>query len=211
MPSQLNGTRGAQSGLGAIATSEAQDLTLGSEPTPDAVAASIAQQNNGLTGSTTVATSTTAPVPAPVFETPVPAVQVSTATAVPGNVLSPSVQPSAAPTPLPESNDAAVPSQTAQSATFAQRLPHDRVGLLEDRMKDDPKADIDAWISLLSHYKEKDQPDNVRKVYEKFLAVFPTSVSTTKSSRSETSKVTSADNVTGNIVAGTGSLGAGQW
>ena len=60
-PSQLEGTRGAQSGLG-----EAQDLSLGSEPTPDAVAASFAQKNNGLTGSTPVATSTTASFSAPV-------------------------------------------------------------------------------------------------------------------------------------------------
>lgn len=177
-PSQLNGTRGAQSGLGAIATSEAQDLSLGSEPTPDA--ASFAPQNNGLTGSTTVATSTTASFSAPVSsvtsDIPVPAVQVSTASAEQGNILSPSVQPSAAPTPIPKPTDGAGTSQTVQSAPLAHRLPHDKVGQLEDRIKDDPKADTDAWMTLIAHYKEKDQPDNARKVYERFLAVFPSAV-----------------------------------
>lgn len=181
-PSQLNGARGAQSGLGAVATSEAQDLSLGSEPTPDAVAASIAQQNNGLMGSATVATSTTAPVSAPVSsvtsDIPVPAVQVSTASVDQGNVLSPSVQPSAAPTPLPKPADSVAISQAPQSAPIAQRLPHDKVGQLEDRIKDDPKADTDAWMTLIAHYKEKDQPDNARKVYERFFAVFPSAVCT---------------------------------
>lgn len=179
-PSQLNGMRGAQSGLGAIATSEAQDLSLGSEPTPDAVAASFAQQNNGLMGSTTVATSTTASFSAPVSsvtsDIPVPAVQVSTASAEQNNVLSPSVQPSAAPTPAPKPADSASASHTAQSASLAHRLPHDKVGQLEDRITDDPKADTDAWMTLIAHYKEKDQPDNARKVYERFLAVFPSAV-----------------------------------
>jgi len=181
VPSQLNGTRGAQSGLGAIATSEAQDLSLGSEPTPDAVAA-FAQQNNCLMGSTASATSTTASFPAPVSsvtsDIPVPAVQVSTASAEQGNVLSPSVQPSAAPTPAPKPADGASTSQTAQSAPLAHRLPHDKVGQLEDRIQDDPKADTDAWMTLISHYKEKDQPDNARKVYDRFLAVFPSAVRT---------------------------------
>ena len=176
-PSQLEGTRGAQSGLG-----EAQDLSLGSEPTPDAVAASFAQQNNGLMGSTTVATSTTASFSAPVSsvtsDIPVPAVQVSTASADQGNVLSPSVQPSAAPTPAPKPADSATTSHTAQSAPLAHRLPHDKVGQLEDRITDDPKADTDAWMTLIAHYKEKDQPDNARKVYERFLAVFPSAVCT---------------------------------
>jgi len=181
-PSQLNGTRGAQSGLGAIATSEAQDLSLGSEPTPDAVAASFAQQNHGLMGSTPVATSTTASVSAPVSsvtsDIPVPAVQVSTATAEQGNVFSPSVQPSAAPTPIPKPAESTGISQTTQSASLAHRLPHDKVGQLEDRIKDDPKADTDAWMTLIAHYKEKDQPDNARKVYERFFAVFPSAVCT---------------------------------
>lgn len=175
-PSQMNGTRGAQSGLGAVATSEAHDLTLGSEPTPDAVAASTAQQNNGLTGSTTLATSTTesfpAPVPSLTSDTPVPAVQVQTAAANQGNVLSPSVQPSAAPTPMPK------PTDGSNTTMAAQRLPHDKVGQLEDRIKDDPRADVDAWMTLIAHYKEKDQPDNARKVYDRFLAVFPTAVCT---------------------------------
>lgn len=174
-PSQLGGMRGAQSGLG-----EAQDLSLGSEPTPDAVAASNAQQNNGLMGSTTLATSTTASVPAPVSDIPVSAVQVSAVAAGQSNVLSPSVQPSAAHTPTPKPANGEAASQLPQSAPAPQRLAHDKVGQLEDRIKDDPKADTDAWMSLIAHYKEKDQPDNARKVYDRFLIVFPSAVCTVR-------------------------------
>lgn len=181
-PSQLDGTRGAQSGLGAAAVSEAKDVTLSSEPTPDAVAAPTAHQNNGLTGSTAAAptsASLPAPVPSVASHTPVPsAVTAQTAAADAGSVLSPSAQPSVAPTPLPkpaDGMDTSVPAQV--TAPVPQRLAHDKVGQLEDRIKDDPKADTDAWMSLIAHYKEKDQTDNVRKVYERFFSVFPTAVS----------------------------------
>ncbi|KAF2864178.1 Suf-domain-containing protein [Piedraia hortae CBS 480.64] len=54
-----------------------------------------------------------------------------------------------------------------------QRLPHDKVGRLEDRIKDDPKGDTAAWLELLAHYKDKDQPDKMKAVFERMLEVFP--------------------------------------
>ena len=171
-PSQLNGTHGAQSGLGAAAVAQAQDVPLSSEPTPDAVAA---QQNNGLTGSTAQQEPAASSLP----PAPVPSVASHSLPSAlqPNNVLSPSAQPSVAPTPVPASVNGTAPAQ-AQPAAVPQRLAHDKVGILEDRIKSDPKADTDAWLSLIAHYKEKEQLDNVRKVYQRFFEVFPTAVRT---------------------------------
>lgn len=75
-----------------------------------------------------------------------------------------SLQTSVAATPLVASS--------AQS-----RLPHDRVGILEDRIKDDPRGDIDAWLSLISEHRKRNKLDDARSVYERFFAVFPQAVS----------------------------------
>jgi hypothetical protein len=65
----------------------------------------------------------------------------------------------------------------AQAPTsLPARLPHDKVGQLEDRIKDDPKGDATAWASLIDHYREKGQHDFARNVYERFLKVFPYAV-----------------------------------
>ena len=51
------------------------------------------------------------------------------------------------------SKDAAA-SSTMQASTTAgttlpkARLPHDTLGILEDRIKEDPRGDVDAWLSL---------------------------------------------------------------
>ncbi|EMC99961.1 hypothetical protein BAUCODRAFT_356979 [Baudoinia panamericana UAMH 10762] len=60
-------------------------------------------------------------------------------------------------------------------STLQQRLPHDKVGRLEDRIRDDPRADTEAWWELVQHYKDKDQLDNARNVYVRMLEVWPTS------------------------------------
>ena len=57
------------------------------------------------------------------------------------------------------------------------RLPHDRVGLLEDRIKEDPRGDIDAWTSLIAEHRRRGKLDDARKVYERFFVVFPSAVS----------------------------------
>lgn len=76
-----------------------------------------------------------------------------------------SAQPSAAPTPTPESPSAP-----------KGRLPHDRVGILEDRIQEDPRGDIPAWLDLINEHKARSRIDNTREVYERFLKVFPSAV-----------------------------------
>jgi len=187
-PSQLNGTKGAQSGLGAVAVSEARDVSLASEPTQDTAAAPAVHdaQNASLNGSI-AAVATTLPVPADVASStttsPVSALPFQqVASTEQGKDISPAstagahATASVSATPKPAVNGVTAPPSTSLSQAPAQRLPHDKVGRLEDRLKEDPKADTDAWLSLISHYREKDQLDNARRVYDRFLEVFPTAV-----------------------------------
>lgn len=182
VPSQPNGVEDPQSGLGATAVSEAgRDVSLASEPTQDSAAAQQSAQAS-LNGSATA---------------------ITTLPGVPDNLVAPSAV-SASDTPLTTPQDqgkqgdvsvntigtvsiSTTPKPSINGATAAQdrtvpptptsaRLPHDKVGRLEDRIKEDPKADTQAWLELIAHYREKDQIDNVRRVYDRMLEVFPTAV-----------------------------------
>lgn len=72
-------------------------------------------------------------------------------------------------------------SHTAQTAAAPSagtslpkaRLPHDRVGILEDRIKEDPRGDMDAWLSLISEHRKRNKLDDARAVYERFFKIFP--------------------------------------
>ena len=75
-----------------------------------------------------------------------------------------SARPSTAPTPVP----ASLPKQ---------RLPQDRIGILEDRVAEDPRGDIEAWQSLIEEHRRRHKIDDARAVYERFFKVFPTAVS----------------------------------
>jgi cleavage stimulation factor subunit 3 len=57
------------------------------------------------------------------------------------------------------------------------RLPLDRVGILEDRIKEDPRGDTDAWLSLISEHRKRNKIEDARAVYERFFKVFPSAVS----------------------------------
>lgn len=77
---------------------------------------------------------------------------------------------------------AAVPSvqssvSTPTSAAPKARLPHDHVGILEDRMKEDLRGDIDAWLSLIAEHRKRNKLDEARNVYDRFFRVFPSAVS----------------------------------
>ena len=57
------------------------------------------------------------------------------------------------------------------------RLPHDRIGILEDRIKEDPRGGLDAWLSLISEHRKRGKVNDARNVYERFFTVFPQAVS----------------------------------
>ncbi|CZS92531.1 related to mRNA 3'-end-processing protein rna-14 [Rhynchosporium graminicola] len=82
---------------------------------------------------------------------------------------------SGAPTSVPTSSSQALTSAapTQDGSLPKARLPHDRIGLLEDRVKEDPRGDIDAWVSLISEHRKRNKLDDARAVYERVLKVFP--------------------------------------
>lgn len=55
------------------------------------------------------------------------------------------------------------------------RLPHDTIGILEDRIKEDPKGDIAAWLDLIREHRQRGKLDDARSVYDRFLTLFPSS------------------------------------
>ncbi|KAF2155376.1 hypothetical protein K461DRAFT_253579 [Myriangium duriaei CBS 260.36] len=65
-------------------------------------------------------------------------------------------------------------SQVASAAVPKTRLPNDLIGIFEDRIAEDPKGDVDAWLGLIAHLRSKGKYDEVRKVYGRFFEVFPT-------------------------------------
>ena len=76
-------------------------------------------------------------------------------------------------TPTAPSSAAATPTRSAPKA----RLPHDRVGMLEDRIRDDPRGDLDAWLGLIAEHRKRNKLDDARAAYERFFKVFPMAVS----------------------------------
>ena len=64
-----------------------------------------------------------------------------------------------------------------QSVSTQRRLPHDTMGILEDRIKEDEKGDLDAWLSLIDEYKKRGKSDEIRQVFDRFFTVFPQAVS----------------------------------
>jgi hypothetical protein len=76
-----------------------------------------------------------------------------------------------APVTLPAS------SSSAAASLSKPRLPQDRIGQLEDRIADDPKGDVDAWLDLISLHRSKNKLDDARNVYDRFFELFPTAVS----------------------------------
>lgn len=65
---------------------------------------------------------------------------------------------------------------TPISAAPKARLPHDKIGILEDRIKEDPRGDLDAWQNLINEHKKRGKLEDARNVYESFLVVFPSAV-----------------------------------
>jgi len=49
---------------------------------------------------------------------------------------------------------------------------------LEDRIADDPRGDIDAWLNLINEFRNRNKLDDARAVYERFFKIFPSAVST---------------------------------
>ena len=172
-----------------------EDVPLASEPLQDTASAVDANGLNGLTSSALLGDAT-AVAHSPIAAQPHSSEHTTPSSSLPHDAASSeqqgkqdengqfpfaSLSKKATPQPLehgrtepPAPTGTAAPTP-AQSDT--QRLPHDKVGELEDRIKEDPKADTNAWKALISHYREKGQLEQARSVYKRFFEVFPDAVS----------------------------------
>jgi cleavage stimulation factor subunit 3 len=56
------------------------------------------------------------------------------------------------------------------------RLPQDKIGILEDRIAEDPRGDTEAWLALIDEYRKRQKFDEARATYDDFFKVFPTAV-----------------------------------
>jgi cleavage stimulation factor subunit 3 len=74
--------------------------------------------------------------------------------------------------PIPDNVNAA-PTSAAPKA----RLAHDTIGILEDRIKEDPRGDLAAWLELIDELKRRNKKEEVRRTYDNFFNVFPLAVS----------------------------------
>ena len=102
--------------------------------------------------------------------------------AIPASALL--VNPSVPPSVQPVTQNHLLPPSTntapIQSAVPKARLPHDKLGILEDRIRDDPRGDIEAWLSLITEHRNRHKLDEAREVYERFFKIFPQAVGTTR-------------------------------
>ena len=87
----------------------------------------------------------------------------------------------AQPLPNVQVKKARAPSNagTPTSAMPKARLAHDTIGILEDRITDDPRGDMDAWLALISELRSRNKKDEARSVYARFFKQFPLAVRTT--------------------------------
>lgn len=81
-------------------------------------------------------------------------------------------------------NPAVSTSLESPASTLQGRLPNDLVGMFEDRIAEDPRGDLDAWLGLIGEYRKRNKINEARAVYERFFAVFPTAVRQTLNGKS---------------------------
>ena len=79
--------------------------------------------------------------------------------------------------PLADASAPSKPVTSAPAIIAKARLPYDIIGQFTDRIEEDPKGDVDAWLGLIGHYRSKGRIDEARKTYSQFFEIFPTSVS----------------------------------
>lgn len=72
---------------------------------------------------------------------------------------------------------ASVTPAPASASLPRARLPQDRIGILNDRIQEDPRGDIEAWLSLIEEQRKRHKHDEARDVFNRFLEQFPTAVS----------------------------------
>lgn len=76
------------------------------------------------------------------------------------------------------SHTAEIPTQVSNGQASNQHMPANIIGILEERVKNDPRGDMDAWLALIDETRRHNVVQSSRSVYERFLQTFPQSVRT---------------------------------
>jgi cleavage stimulation factor subunit 3 len=105
------------------------------------------------------------------------AAQVSTSSTSSNAGVPPSQTSFPVPSPAAASKAPVTSSSSSSVPLPKARLPQDKVGIFEDRIADDPRGDVDAWMSLINEHQRRSKFDDARAVYERFFQVFPFAVS----------------------------------
>ena len=121
--------------------------------------------------------------PSKVFQSGISHTVPNLAAVLPDTGASSHIIPTAIPTetlPAPQVTQSE-PSSTEKplappAAAPRARLPHDRIGILDDRIKEDPRGDLEAWLSLIGEHRKRGKVNDARNVYERFFTVFPQAV-----------------------------------
>jgi len=75
------------------------------------------------------------------------------------------------------SGDLKSPSTPRDDNTDRLALPPvDVVAVLEARIAEDPRGDMDAWVRLIAERRSRHKAEDIRDVYSRFVKVFPQSV-----------------------------------
>jgi cleavage stimulation factor subunit 3 len=81
--------------------------------------------------------------------------------------------------PAAPSAQQSIASTPVNSSLPKARLPQDRVGMFEDRIAEDPRGDIEAWLGLIDEHRKRHKYVEARATYDEFFKVFPNAVRTT--------------------------------
>ncbi|POR31506.1 mRNA 3'-end-processing protein RNA14 [Tolypocladium paradoxum] len=75
----------------------------------------------------------------------------------------------------PAVNDGASPAPPTDMPSYMPpaMVNLDPVALLEARIKEDPRGDMDAWLNLLADHRRRGRLDDLRSVYNRLVEVFP--------------------------------------
>lgn len=79
------------------------------------------------------------------------------------------------PVPALVSNDQNATNSAATAASIIQPFT-DYTGNLEDRVKEDPRGAVNAWLDLVREHRSRNRIDDARAVYERFFKIFPQAV-----------------------------------
>lgn len=70
------------------------------------------------------------------------------------------------------------PVVSAPEASAQPQVAQDKIAVLENRVREDPRGAMDSWVALLREYQDRNKIDDARNAYGRFLDIFPQAVST---------------------------------